>query len=205
MPRQLSSFNGPGRTCYPCDMESTEQVRQLLAGIRGGNRADFQTLFGIVYEDLRRIARSHLRGRQTGTLGTTAVVNEAYLRLAGPNAGPWQDRAHFLAVASRAMRQILVDNARRKLARRRGGGAAVVELDDHHAFDEPRIQEILELDQALTRLAGLNERLARVVELRFFGDLSEEEAAEVLGVTDRTIRRDWRKARSFLHDQLRET
>lgn len=185
-------------------MESTEEVRKLLSGARDGDEAARDRLFRVVYEDLRRIARSHLRGRQTGTLGTTAMVNEAYFRLAGPNAGPWQDRAHFLAVASRAMRQILVDNARRKLALRRGGGAGAVELQDHHAFDEPRVLEILELDQALTRLAELNERLARVVELRFFGDLSEEETAEVLGVTDRTVRRDWRKARSFLHEHLRD-
>jgi RNA polymerase sigma factor (TIGR02999 family) len=183
-------------------MEPTEQVRQLLAGVRQGNASDWDRLFELVYRDLRRIARSHLRGRPTGTLGTTAIVNEAYLRLAGPNAGPWQDRAHFLAVASRAMRQILVDHARRKLAHRRGGGVGAVELEEHHAVDVPNVQELVELDEALTRLAALDERLARVVELRFFGDLSVEETAEVLGVTDRTVRRDWRKARSFLHAHL---
>jgi len=184
-------------------MAGTEDIRRLLAGVREGRDDDKAKLFELVYQDLRRIARAHLRGQQTGTLGTTAIVNEAYLRLAGPGAGPWQDRAHFLAVASTAMRQILVSYARRKLARKRGGGANAVELKDHHAADDPVVQQVLELDQALTRLAGLNERLARVVELRFFGDLSEEETAEVLGVTDRTVRRDWRKARSFLHDQLR--
>jgi RNA polymerase sigma factor (TIGR02999 family) len=102
------------------------------------------------------------------------------------------------------MRQILVSHARRRLASKRGGGAGAVELSDHHAADDPLVIEALALDQALTQLSELNERLARVVELRFFGDLSIEETAEVLGVTDRTVRRDWRKARLFLHDRLRE-
>jgi RNA polymerase sigma factor (TIGR02999 family) len=185
-------------------MEPTERVRQLLAGVRNGSQEDREALLRIVYDDLRRIARRHLRGRQTGTLGTTALVNEAYLRLAGRGGGAWQDRAHFLAVASVAMRHVLVDNARRKQAQRRGGGVAPVQLEDHHGGEQPRVEELLELDQALTRLAALDEHLARVVELRFFGDLSMEEVAEVLGVSDRTVRRDWRKARSFLHDQLRD-
>jgi RNA polymerase sigma factor (TIGR02999 family) len=184
-------------------MSETAEVRHLLAGVRVGSEESWHRLFDVVYADLRRIARRHLGGQQTGTLGTTALVNEAYLRLAG-SGGPWEDRAHFFAVASRAMRQILVSNARRRLAQKRGGGAGDVELQDHHAPDDPRVLEILQLDEALTRLAGLNERLARVVELRFFGDLSEEETAEVLGVTQRTVRRDWRKARLFLHDQLRD-
>jgi RNA polymerase sigma factor (TIGR02999 family) len=103
------------------------------------------------------------------------------------------------------MRQILVDHARRKLAAKRGGGVAATSLESRHGAEEPRILEILELDSALRQLAGLNERLAQVVELRFFGDLSEEETAEALGVTDRTVRRDWRKARAFLHHVLRES
>jgi RNA polymerase sigma factor (TIGR02999 family) len=181
---------------------STKEVRRLLSGIREGNPEDRDRLFSIVYEDLRRIAHNHLHGRVTGTLGTTAMVNEAYLRLAGPGASPWQDRAHFFAVASRVMRHVLVDHARAKVAAKRGGRAVPVELESRHAVELPRFQEILELDQALDRLGRLNERLARVVELRFFGDLSEEETAEALGVTKRTVRRDWRKARSFLHRQL---
>jgi RNA polymerase sigma factor (TIGR02999 family) len=172
--------------------------------MRAGNAEARDRLFSIVYHDLRRIARSHLRGQATGTLGTTAMVNEAYLRLAGPNVGPWQDRAHFFAVASRAMRQILVDQARRKLAQKRGGGAAVTSLDSRHAAEEPRLLELIELDDALGRLAALSERLARIVELRFFGDLSELETAEALGINERTVRRDWRKARAFLHHILRE-
>jgi RNA polymerase sigma factor (TIGR02999 family) len=184
-------------------MTPTGEVRQLLAEVRAGDSEARNRLFSLVYEDLRRLARVHLRSQRTGTFGTTAIVNEAYLRLAGA-AGPWQDRAHFLAVASCAMRQILVSNARRKLAQKRGGGAQAVDFQDQHAADVPLITEVLALDEALEQLAELNERLARIVELRFFGDLSVEETAEVLGVTDRTVRRDWRKARSFLHDRLRE-
>jgi RNA polymerase sigma factor (TIGR02999 family) len=184
-------------------MAPTTEIRQLLAGVRDGRSEAWDRLFDLVYQDLRRIARGHLRGQHTGTLGTTAMVNEVYLRLAGAG-GAWEDRAHFLAVASRAMRQILVSNARRKLAQKRGGGEGAVELLEHHASDYSRVAEVLELDQALTQLAELNDRLARVVELRFFGDLSIEETAEVLGVTERTVRRDWRKARLFLHDRLGE-
>ncbi len=184
-------------------MAHTEEVRRLLGDIRNGESGAWDRLLDIVHQDLRRIARSHLRGQKTGTLGTTVMVNEAYIRLAG-SGGDWQDRVHFLAVASRAMRQILVSHARKKLARKRGGGAGAVELQSHHAPEDPQTLEVLELDEALTRLAEMDERMARVVELRFFGDLSIEETAEILGVTDRTVRRDWRKARLFLHDQLRD-
>jgi RNA polymerase sigma factor (TIGR02999 family) len=179
-------------------MPSTQEIRRLLAGVREGNTGDRDRLFSIVHEDLRRIARAHLKGRPTGTLGTTAMVNEAYIRLLGGTPGDYQDRAHFLSTASRAMRQILVDYARRKLAQKRGGGAAGVEIADHHLVDTPRVLDILELNEALEKLGEVSERLARVVELRFFGDLSEEETALVLGVNVRTVRRDWRKARSFV-------
>ncbi len=185
------------------DSLPTEEFRRLLAGVRDGRKTDRELLYTLVNDDLRRIASRHLAGRPTGTLGTTAMVNEAYLRLAGPGEGAWEDRSHFLAVASRAMRHILVDSARRKLARKRGGGALAVELEEGHAAESPRVAEILELDEALTKLGALNERLARVVELRYFGDLSEEETARVIGVTDRTVRREWRKARAFLHHCLR--
>jgi RNA polymerase sigma factor (TIGR02999 family) len=182
-------------------MAETEEVHRLLSGIHNGDAAAWDRLLDIIYQDLRRIARSHLRGQRTGTLGTTAMVNEVWLRLAGSGVD-WQDRAHFLAVASRAMRQILVSHARSKLARKRGGGQASLQLEDHHSPEDPQVHEVLALDIALTELAKRDDRMARVVELRFFGDLSVEETAEVLGVTDRTVRRDWRKARLFLHDRI---
>jgi RNA polymerase sigma factor (TIGR02999 family) len=135
------------------------------------------------------------------TLGTTAVVNEAYLRLVG-HAGPWQDRAHFLAVAARAMRYVLVDDARQKHAGKRGGGVVPVPFEEHHAPAVSRVSRLLELDDALRRLSALDDRMAQVVELRFFGDLSAREIAEVLGIGQRTVERDWRVARSVLHHWL---
>jgi RNA polymerase sigma factor (TIGR02999 family) len=185
-------------------MPPSADVTQLLVQVRGGDAQARDRLYDLVYEDLRRIARAHLRGRATGTLGTTAMVNETYLRLAGKSEGNWNDRVHFLSVASCAMRQILVDQARRKLAEKRGGGVAPLQLDPERVGQEPRVLEILALDEALQRLQSLDERLARVVELRFFGGMSVEETAASLGVTDRTVKRDWRKARSLLHTWLEE-
>lgn len=185
-------------------MPPTEEVTRLLAEVREGHADAQERLYDLVYEDLRRIARAHLRGRATGTLGTTAMVNEAYLRLAGAEAASWNDRVHFLSVASRAMRQILVDHARRKMAAKRGGGQAALQLDEERVGAESRVLEIIALDEALDRLKQMDERLARVVELRFFGGLSVEETAAVLKVTDRTVKRDWRKARSVLHAWLKD-
>ena len=186
-------------------MPPPDDVSRLLVEIRDGNEAARERLYDLVYQDLRRIARHHLRGRATGTLGTTAMVNEAYLRLAGAEGGSWNDRVHFLSVASRAMRQILVDQARRKLAAKRGGGQVHLALDEERHGAETRVLEVLALDQALDRLQSLDDRLARVVELRFFGGLSVEETAAALGITDRTVKRDWRKARSLLHTWLQDS
>lgn len=182
-------------------MSSSEETQRLLAGVREGNRDAWNRLFELVYDDLRKVAHLHLRRHRTGTLSTTVMVNEVYLRLTGHGVA-WNDRIHFMAVASRAMRAVFVDHARAKLAQKRGGGAEVVSVEEHHAFEEPQIQQILELEQALERLGELNERLVRVVELRFFGGLSVPEAAEALNVGERTIERDWFKARSFLHREL---
>ena len=186
-------------------MSSSEEISRILVGIRTGDAAAREKLYDLVYEDLRRIARRHLRGRASDTLGTTAIVNEAYIRLAAAESRSWNDRGHFLSVASRAMRQILVDHARRKLAAKRGGGQIHVTLNEDQAGAGTSELEILALDQALDRLQGLDERLAHVVELRFFGGLSVEETAEVLGVTARTVKRDWRKARSLLHTWLEDS
>jgi RNA polymerase sigma factor (TIGR02999 family) len=185
-------------------MARTEEILRLLDGVRDGRREDWDRLFSLVYDDLRRVAHFQLRGRRTGTLGTTAIVNEAYLRLAGPNVRTPHDRIHFMAVASRAMRSVLVDHARAKLADKRGGGEAPLELGDHHAAEGPRVGQLLELEDALAQLGRLHERLERVVELRFFGGLSVPETAEALGVGERTIERDWFKARAFLHRALRD-
>jgi len=185
-------------------MARTEEIHRLLDGVREGRREDWDRLFALVYDDLRHVAHLHLRGRPTGTLGTTAIVNEAYLRLTGSGPRPPHDRVHFMAVASRAMRSVLVDHARARLAAKRGGGEAPLPLEEHHGEAVPEAHQALDLEAALERLGALNERLLRVVELRFFGGLSVPEAAEALGVGERTVERDWFKARSLLHHWLRE-
>ncbi len=186
-------------------MSPFEDISRLLVESRDGDEAARERLYDLVYEDLRRIARAHLRGSATGTLGTTAMVNETYLKLAGAENRSWSDRVHFFSVASRAMRQILVDHARRKLTAKRGGGQAHITLDEERAGGQAHVFEVLALDQALDRLQELDERLVRVIEFRFFGGLSVEETAGLLGVTDRTVKRDWRKARSLLHTWLQES
>lgn len=169
------------------------------------------------YEELRAIAHRRLaaggRASGGGTLATTALVHEAWLKLAGgggtrsagaegAGAGWWRDRAHFLAVAAVAMRQILVDRARARATRKRGGAAAQATLDEDAVAADDRPELLLEIDDALERLAGVAPRLARLVELRFYGGLAEEEIAEVLGVTTRTVQRDWAKARMLLRRAL---
>lgn len=185
------------------------EVTRLLAAVRQGDGSARGRLAALVYDELRAVARRQLRRQRPGqTLDTTALVNEAYLRLVDQAGAAWQDRAHFLSVAGVAMRHILVDAARRRSARKRGGEEVRIPLDDElrPGSGEPaadaRAVEILDLDRALTSLAVLDERLGRLVELRFFAGLTEEEAAEALGTSERTVRRDWRKARAFLFQAL---
>lgn len=178
------------------------RVTRLLSGLRQGDPAALDALFGLLYEELRSLAHRQLRGAR-GTLGTTAVVHEAYLKLIGSDASA-QDRAHFFALAARVMRQILVDHARARRALKRGGEAAHIPLEDAHVASggEASAEALLELEAALGALQAVDERLVRMVELRFFVGLEVEETAEILGLTARTLRRDWRKARAFLHAAL---
>jgi RNA polymerase sigma factor (TIGR02999 family) len=179
-------------------------ITTLLAALRDGDRGALDRLFPLVYRELRERAHQQL-GRRSGgeTLSATALVNEAYLKLAGSNHASYNDRVHFFAVASRAMRQILLDHARQAATAKRGG--AVVDLDPDELADPGRADELIALDEALGNLERLDERLARMVELRFFGGLSVEETADLLGVSPRTVKRDWRKARAFLHSTMRDT
>ncbi|HXS25362.1 MAG TPA: sigma-70 family RNA polymerase sigma factor [Gemmatimonadales bacterium] len=180
-------------------------ITGLLVAWRGGDQAAFDQLFPLVYDDLRQMAHRHLaRERLDHSLATTDLVHEAYLRLVDQRRVDWVDRAHFLGVAAQAMRRILVDYARRYQAQKRGGKRQRVTLDDGIAVADERADLLVALDEALDRLRGVDERLAQVVELRFFGGLSEPEAAEILGVTDRTIRRDWVKAKGWLHQAVQE-
>jgi RNA polymerase sigma factor (TIGR02999 family) len=181
-----------------------EPITELLVASRDGDPGAAERVFAAVYDELRRIAhRERRRLARHETLSTTAVVHEAYLRLMHDQEVPWESRAHLLGTAAVAMRHLLVDRARARLALKRGAG------EEPRAFDDEVVEEaaeasaeLLALDQALGRLEVTNPRLAKVVELRFFGGLSEDEAGRVLGVDSRTVRRDWVKAKAFLHLQL---
>jgi RNA polymerase sigma factor (TIGR02999 family) len=157
------------------------------------------------YDELKRMARHHLRGGDDATLSTTELVHETYLKLGGDQHGGWDGRAHFFGAASRAMRQVLVDFARRRHAAKRGGNATRISLGEGDAVIDVQLDEILALDAALDRLDAVDERLRQIVELRFFGGFSEAEVAGLLGVTPRTIERNWIKARLFLLRELDPT
>jgi RNA polymerase sigma factor (TIGR02999 family) len=179
------------------------EITRLLAEVRAGDAAALDRLFALVYEELRAEAHRRLAFRRRGeTVSTTALVHETYLKLVGAGRKAWRDRVHFFAVAARAMRQILIDDARRRSAAKRGGGEAPQVLDEERVGMESRAEELLALDCALTRLAAFDGRLGQLVELRFFAGLSVEETAEILGLSPRTVKRDWRKARAFLHWSL---
>ena len=191
-------------------MESDHDITGLLIAWRSGDEEALDRLLPRVYDELRHIAHRHLgREREGHTLGTTALVNEAYLKLVDQTRVQWADRSHFFAVAARVMRRILVDYARRHQAKKRGGTAQPVSLDDAALaatalVADERAEMLLALDEALTHLAELDDRLSRVVECRFFGGMTEEETAQALSITARTVRRDWIKAKGWLHQALRE-
>jgi len=175
----------------------------LLDALRA--REALQELVPLVYDELRRMAHRQLAARAPGaTLQTTGLVHEAYLKLVDQSRARWSDRAHFLAVASLAMRHVLVDRAKARLAQKRGGGRVRVSLDEERIAADDQPEALLQLHEALERLAAVEPRLARVVECRFFGGLTHEEIAESLGITVRTVERDWAKARVLLRRALVE-
>jgi RNA polymerase sigma factor (TIGR02999 family) len=180
------------------------EITRLLASIGEGDREALNRLFPVVYAELRALAHRQLgRLRPGDTLQTTALVHEAYLKLLGAARPEWHDRRHFFAVASRAMRQISVDYARTQAAQKRGGNQRALTLDEEQLPVADRAHELVLLDRALTELESLSERPARIVELRFFGGLSVEETAAVMSLSERTVKREWQKARAFLFDALR--
>ncbi len=180
-------------------------VTQVLLEAVAGDEGAARDLWSLTYPELRGIASRHLRGeRDDHTLSPTALVHEAWLRLVDQSRVELKDRTHFFSIVSSMCRRVLVDHARRRLAAKRGGGAFRITLEEGALGTASDMEELLALDQALDRLATLNDRLARVVEMRYFAGLSEEESAEALGVTTRTVRRDLVKARGFLYDALRE-
>jgi RNA polymerase sigma factor (TIGR02999 family) len=178
------------------------ELSMELAASRGGDRDAFARAYATAYDELRRVARRQLRALRPGdTLVTTALVNEAFLKLVRRPVG-WEDRTHFLALAARAMRQILVDYARERGARKRGGDRHQTTLDEAQLPVESIAEEMIDLDDALSKLAAVDDWLARLVEWRFFAGMTEEEIAAAEGIAARTVRRDWRKARAFLYHEL---
>ncbi|MDH4048526.1 MAG: ECF-type sigma factor [Gammaproteobacteria bacterium] len=178
------------------------EITQLLRAVSAGDNDAVSQLFEIVYEDLRARARAQLAGSASHTLGATALVHEAYLKLTAGEAPEWNDRAHFYGVAATAMRHISIDHARARQAQRRGGNAGKVNIDIAQIPVDDAAESLLALDAALDALEKRNERLAKLVELRFFAGLSVEESATALAMSPRTVKRDWRTARAFIHAQM---
>jgi RNA polymerase sigma factor (TIGR02999 family) len=184
------------------DADERERISQLLTDWANRDPAAREQLVPIVYEELRRLAHHYMRGeRSDHTLQTTALVNEAYMRLAGIDGLQWRDRAHFFAMAATLMRRVLVDYARQRARDKRGGGISVTSLDEHAVAPQPAV-DVLALDEALNRLAAADPQQSRVVELRFFAGLSVDETAEALGISPATVKRDWATAKLWLYNEL---
>ena len=182
---------------------ATSEITALLQAHAAGDAAALEQLLPRVYGELRRIARIRLRRERSGhTLAATDLVHEAYLKLLPVERVDWRSRAHFFAIASRAMRNVLVDHAVRRGAAKRGAGATVLTLEDHDAAREQPLDDLIALSEALTRLEQLDARQARVVECRYFGGLTLEETAEALKTSPATVSRDWTFARAWLHNEL---
>jgi RNA polymerase sigma factor (TIGR02999 family) len=179
------------------------EVTQILLDLRRGNPEAQDRLIPLVYRELRRIASAHLRHEAAGhSLQPTALVHEAYMRLIEIDRIDWQSRAHFFSIASSVMRRILIEHARANRADKRGGGAITLLIDEAVLASPGRPSELLALDDALNHLAQLDERQAKIVEMRFFAGMTEEETGDVLGISVRTVKRDWRVAKAWLYKEL---
>ena len=181
----------------------THEVTQLLIQWSNGDKAALDKLLPLIHEELRRLAHHYMSRERPGhTLQTTALVDEAYIRLVNRKGVHWQNRAHFFAIAAQSMRSILVDHARGLAYAKRGGGAAKIELDEGMIVSKERAAEVVALDEALLELAKIDPKQSRVVELRFFGGLTIEETAEVLSLSPATIKREWTTAKAWLYHEL---
>ena len=187
----------------PVSNPQAQDVTRILQDWSDGDQDAPARLMPLVYEELRRLARDYLRHQRSGhTLQATALVHEAYLRLVDQQSVSWQNRLHFFAVAAQVMRYILIDYARSHTAAKRGGSARKLSLDEAKISPQERAAELVALDDALKSLAKVDRRKSQVVELRYFGGLSVEEIAEVLGVSEKTVRRDWHMAKLWLYREL---
>lgn len=179
-------------------------VTRLLSRLSEGSREALDELLPIVYDELHRQAHYQLRGnRPSNTLNTTALVHEAYFKLVDHHDVDWQDRSHFFAVAVRAMRQVIVDYARRRNAAKRGGGQPDLPLDERYMQPDEQAPNLIAIDEALSRLEKIDERQSKIVECKFFGGLTIEETAEVIGVSPTTVKRDWRTAKAWLYREIK--
>jgi RNA polymerase sigma factor (TIGR02999 family) len=184
-------------------MPARHDVTELLHAIKAGDQAAFDRLVPLVYDELHKIAHLHLqRHRRSETLNTTALVHEVYLKMSKQAELDLEDRSHFLAVSACAMRQVIVQFARARTAAKRGGGEEIMPLDEQQIAIDDHAHQVLEINRILERLRERDDRLARVVECRFFGGLSEQETAEALGVSLRTAQRDWMRARAWLREEM---
>lgn len=183
-------------------MARSSEITRLVRRFAEGEREALERLMPLVYDELHRLAQRQLSGRGSVTLDTTVLVHEAYLKLSEQDEGTWSDRAQFLRVCSVVMRHLIIDFARRRTADKRGGGTIPVELEENSARIDAQADELLALDQALEKLEALEPRLARLVECRYFAGLSEVETAEAMSMSERTVRRDWVKARALLQRML---
>ena len=184
-------------------MSGQSEITVLLEKLAGGDRSAVDALIPLVYDQLRVMASRQLKGeRADHTLNATALVHEAYLKLVDQTRVNWQNRAHFFAIAAQAMRRILINYANRKLAQKRGGGSPIVTLNEEFMAPETKAEELIELDNALSRLNEIDPRQSQIVEYRFFGGLTNEEIAEVLEISIATVQRDWRVAKAWLSREL---
>jgi RNA polymerase sigma factor (TIGR02999 family) len=184
---------------------SQNQVTQLLLDWGNGDKAALDKLVPVVYQELRRLAAYYMRRERPGhTLQTSALVNEAYMRLVDYSQMRWQSRAHFFAVAAQAMRRILVEHARKRHFAKRGGGAVKVSFDEAAIVSQEQAADLVALDDALTSLEAMDERKARIVELRYIGGLNIEETAEVLSISPATVQREWRAAKAWLYREIND-
>ena len=185
---------------------TTEQVTQLLIDWSNGDKAAVDKLIPLVYDELRRLARYYMRRERAGaTLQTTALVNEAYMRLIDQKNVQWQNRAHFFAIAAQLMRRILIDRARKRYNSKRGGDVRKVSLDQATIVLTGRSSDLVALDEALTDLEAIDQRKSKVVELRFFGGLNIEETAEVMSISPATVQREWSMAKAWLYREISQT
>lgn len=186
-------------------MESEYSVTEYLSQAKEGDRDAYKKVYGLVYEDLKSMAHNRLFGNKRGdTLNTTSLVHEAYLKLIDSSEPEWQNRAHFYAVASRAMRFILIDYIRARSAQKRGGNYTDVPLDNISLAVEERIEDFITLNTAIDKLMEWNERLGKLVEYRFIGGMTYEEISEVTGLSEPTLKRDWARARAWLYSSMKD-